>query len=251
MTIAITRAVPESIAHCELTHLARQPIDYAVASRQHAAYERALEALGCAIVRLPTLNDRPDSVFVEDVAIVVDELAILTHPGATTRREEVSSAKAALARFRPIASIEAPATIDGGDVLRIGRTIWVGLSSRTNRQAIDRLTTLLAPHGYEVRPVAVHGCLHLKSAVTALPDGAVLANPLAIDVSFFAEVVEIDSREPSAANVLTVGTTVLCAAAHPRTNERLAQRGYTLRTVDASELAKAEGALTCCSILIE
>lgn len=253
MTIAITRAVPTSITRCELTHLERQPIDFRAAERQHLRYEETLAALGCEVRRLPATDDFPDSVFVEDTAIVLDEIAIITRPGAESRRGETASAAEGLRPHRPLAYLEAPATLDGGDVLRIGKRIYVGISSRTDEVAVKQLRALAEPLGYHVSAVGVDGCLHLKSAVTALPGGAVLLNPNWVDASLFSpsEVIAIDPAEAYAANVLTIGDDVICAAAFPRTNARIASRGYRTHEIDVSELAKAEGALTCCSIIVD
>jgi dimethylargininase len=251
MRIALTRPVPTSIAHCELTHLERQPIDLAVAAAQHQQYERALAAVGCDVRHLPATDDLPDSVFVEDTAIILDEIAVMTHPGAESRRAETSSVAKALSQLRQLAWLEAPATIDGGDVMRIGKQLYVGLSTRTNERAIDSLRRILALYGYDVTPVDVRGILHLKSAVTPLPGGAVLLNGAFIDRSIFDNVIEVDSSEPMAANVLTIGDDVLCAQAFPRTRERLEKQGFRTTAVDLSELAKAEGALTCCSLILE
>jgi dimethylargininase len=248
--IAITRPVPNTIVLCELTHLARSPIDVPRARAQHAAYEAALAAAGCSIERLPAADDLPDSVFVEDTAIVFDELAVITRPGAESRRGETPWIAAALAKYRPLATIEEPATIDGGDVLRVGKDVYVGLSTRTNDAAVEQLTRILAPHGYRVHGVEVTGCLHLKSAATEAGDGVVLVNPDWIDPELFADSIFVDPDEPSAANVLRIGPTLFASAAFPLTNERLRQAGYTVRTIEADELAKAEGALTCCSIVV-
>lgn len=252
MTIAITRAVPRSIANCELTHLRRERIDVETADRQHEAYEETLRGLGCLIRRLPRSDDYPDSVFVEDTAVVLDEIAIITRPGAASRRGEIDSVAAVLAEYRPLAAIEEPATVDGGDVLRIGKRLFVGLSTRSGETAVSQMRRVAEPFGYRVDSVEVTGCLHLKSAVTALPNGAIVVNPKWVDASAFdaSEVVEIDPAEEYAANVLTIGNEVVCASAFPRTRERLEQRDYRTRAVDASELAKAEGALTCCSLLL-
>src|SRR3954468_17652518 len=169
MIVALTRAVPRSIERCELTHLQREPIDYARAVREHAAYEACLERLGCRVVRLPDLPDQPDSVFVEDTAVVVEGLAVIARPGAESRRGEVASTASALPAHRPLACIEPPGTLDGGDVLVTPGVVFAGISGRTNDDGARQLAAFLAPHGYRVVPVAVTGCLHLKSAVTALP----------------------------------------------------------------------------------
>ncbi|HEV8240768.1 MAG TPA: arginine deiminase family protein [Thermoanaerobaculia bacterium] len=256
--VAVTREVSPAFAACELTHLAREPIDVRVARQQHAAYVALLEELRCAVEHLPAEPSLPDSVFVEDAAVVVDELAVITRPGAASRRGETASVAAALARHRPLARIEAPATLDGGDVLRIGRRLFAGLSSRTSRDGVDQLAALLAPFGYAVEGVELDGCLHLKTAVTEVAEGTVIINPAWIGRARFAayEQIEVDADEPFAANALRVagdgtdGDTVVVPAAFPRTADRLAAHGLRVRTVDVAEIAKAEGGVTCCSILL-
>ncbi len=253
MPVAITREVSPAIGDCELTHLERTPIDVDVARAQHAAYEAALTALGCWIERLPAEPDLPDSVFVEDVAVVLDEVAILTRPGAESRRGERSTIERALAPHRDVVAIEAPGIVDGGDVLVSGRDVWIGLSTRSNRHAVDQFRAAVADHGYRVHAATVTGCLHLKSAVTAAGDGLLVANPDLVDVDQFGDhrCIAVDPTEPGAANVVRVGDSVLAAAAFPRTAERLSDAGLDVHLVDASELARAEGALTCCSLLFE
>ena len=177
MRIAITRSVPESLPRCELTHLERVPIDYARACVQHSEYEEAIRSLGCMLRHAPAAHDLPDSVFVEDVAIVLDEIAIVTRPGAESRRPERAGVAAILEEFRPLRAIEAPGTLDGGDVLRLGKTLYVGLSTRTNREGADQLRQLASALGYRVECLETVACLHLKSAVTAVHSDRVLANP--------------------------------------------------------------------------
>jgi dimethylargininase len=247
---ALTRSVPSSIIRCELTHLERQPIDLARARAQHAAYEQALIELGCTVEHLPAADDMPDSVFVEDTAIVFAELAVITRPGAESRRGETDSVAAALARYRRLAFVEAPGVIDGGDVLCVGRNVYAGLSTRTNEAAVEQLARILEPHGYRVRGVAVRGCLHLKSAATEAGDGIVLVNPEWIDAALFEESISVDPGEPYGANVLRAGGSLLAAAAFPLTNARLREAGFNVREIEAGELAKAEAALTCCSLLV-
>jgi dimethylargininase len=250
--VALTRAVPPSIARCELTHLAREPIDVARAAEQHRMYERALEALGCTVVRVDPAPDLPDSVFVEDAAVVLDEVAILCRPGAESRRGELEGVERALHPYRPVSRIEPPGTLDGGDVLRIGRRIWVGASGRTNEEGIRQLREIGARHGYTVHPLRVRGCLHLKTAVTQVGDDAVLLNPAWVDPGAFEafERIEVDPAEPFAANAVLVGDVVLHGAALLRTAARLRAHGIDIHPVDARELAKAEAGLTCCSILL-
>ena len=250
--LAITRAVSPALARCELTHLAREPIDVPGAGAQHAAYERALESLGCRVVSLAAEPDLPDSVFVEDTAVVVDELAVITRPGASSRRPETAAIACALAAYRPLAEIVAPGTLDGGDVLRLGRRVLVGRSGRSNDAGIAQLAALLRPHGYTVEGVSVSGCLHLKSAVTQVAPDAVLLNPAWVDPAVFAgwRAIEVDPSEPYAANALLIGDAAIYPLALPRTAARLERAGVRLVTVDVSELAKAEGAVTCCSIVL-
>lgn len=250
--IALTRDVSPALAHCELTHLERTPIDLEVARAQHDAYERCLADAGCVIQRLEAGVDMPDSVFIEDIAIVFDEIAVITRPGAPSRRAETPAVAEAVAPHRPVRRIEAPGTLDGGDVLRVGRTVFVGCSGRTNGAGIGQLRCTLRPLGYDVREIEVHGCLHLKSAVSAASDELLLVNRAwipAADLSGF-DVLDVHPDEGYGANVLRLADRVVHAAAFPRTRARLEQWGVRVQSVDVSELAKAEGAVTCCSILI-
>ena len=250
--IAFTREVSPTIVDCELTHLARTPIDVATARAQHQAYERLLASLGCDVRRVPAAPQYPDAVFIEDAAVVFDEIAVITRPGAESRRDETAAVEAALGALRPVAHITAPGTLDGGDVLSVGRSVFVGRTDRTNLEGISQLRAAIAPHGYTVRGIDVTGCLHLKTAVTAVDDTTVLLNPDWVDPAVFARfrVIEVDPLEPMGANVLRIGEHLVYGASYPRTQARLEQLGYALRTVDASELAKAEGAVTCCSVVV-
>lgn len=265
MVLALTRAVPTTIDRCELTHLERTPIDYARAVAQHDAYEDALRRVGCEVRRLPDAPEFPDSVFVEDTAVVFDDVAVITRPGAESRRAEVEAMAAALRPYRALKVIEPPGTLDGGDVLVTPGRVFVGISGRTNAAGARQLASHIAPFGFEVVEVAVRECLHLKSAVTALdlpPEGGsrLLINPAWIDPAHFSgfDLIETDPDEPAAANVLSVNGFVICAAEHPRTRARLEAlrqgseqaRGYAVLPVPAGELAKAEGGVTCCSVLV-
>ena len=250
--IAITRQVPASIAECQLTHVEREPIDVSRARQQHAEYEQALRTVGAQVVQLAEEPLLSDSVFVEDTAIVLDEVAVLMRPGAPSRRAEVASVAQALAPLRRVLEIGGEATIDGGDVLVLGRTLWVGRSSRTNAAGVAQLGALVAPFGYTVRAAAVHDALHLKTAVTQVGEGTVLLNPAWVYAPLFCDiaVVEVDPDEPFAANAVLVNGRVIHSLAFPRTQERLRARGIDVLGVDASELAKAEGGVTCCSLLV-
>ena len=249
--IAVTREVSPAMERCELTHLQRAPIDIGRARKQHQAYEHALRALGCRVETLPEEPELPDSVFVEDTAIVLDEVAIITRPGAASRRAETSSVAGALARYRKLLHIEAPGTLDGGDVLRVDRILYVGVSARSDRRAIEQLSALLPPLGYRVQPVAVHGCLHLKSAVTRLADDVLLLNPRWVERESFAGMhcIEVDEGEPFGANVLMIDNCAIYSSSHPRTAQRLRKHGIRVHTLDMSETEKAEGGITCCSLL--
>ncbi|HJT99430.1 MAG TPA: dimethylargininase [Rhodanobacteraceae bacterium] len=251
MPTAIIRDVSDTLGECELSWIERAPIDVARARRQHGAYREALERCGCRVVALAAEHALPDAVFVEDIALVLDEIAILTRPGAPSRRPESASIADALSRHRTLHAIDAPGTIDGGDVLRIGRTIHVGESARTNAAGIAAFEAIVAPLGYRVKPVRVRRCLHLKSAVTEVGDGLVLIDPDWIDRAAFEEYerIEIDPAETHAANGLFVGGRVIYPLSFPRTRQRLADAGVETVVVDVSELQKAEGAVTCCSLV--
>jgi dimethylargininase len=253
MLTAITRHISPSFGDCILTHLEREPIDVTLAARQHGAYVEALRSLGCRIVALPADPAFPDGVFVEDAAIVLDEVAIVTRPGDERRRDETASVAEALAPFRSLVRIEAPATIDGGDVLRVGRRIFVGRTPRTNAEGVQQFAAALEPHGYAVAPVAVRGCLHLKSACTRVADDLVIGHRAWVDPDALAGVtwMDVDAREPWAANQLLAAGTVVSPAGGPRTIERLRHRGLDVRAVDVTEIAKAEGGVTCCSLIFD
>ena len=251
--VAITRAVSSSIASCELTHLDRVPIDVARAREQHQRYVAALIDAGYHVEQLASTAEMPDSVFVEDIAVVFDQFAIVTLPGAVSRRAEVAAIAAALAPHRELEFITAPGTIDGGDVLVAGRQVFIGRSTRTNAAAIAQMRRLLTPRGYTLCDVAIDGCLHLKSAVTAIDDRTVLLNPAWMNREVFRnfEIVAVDPDEAYGANALRLRDRVIMPTAFPRTADRVASRGVHVVMVDASELAKAEGAVTCFSLIIE
>ncbi|HUJ49266.1 MAG TPA: arginine deiminase family protein [Bryobacteraceae bacterium] len=253
MLIALTRGVSSTLGDCELQELDREPIDIAKAIEQHRSYEGCLEELGARVVALPADARFPDGVFVEDPALVLDEIAVLTRMGAESRRGEGESIANALAEYRPLQWIREPGTLEGGDVMRIGKTLYAGLSRRTNQEGIAQLREFTAPFGYQVIGAPVHGCLHLKSACCYLGDETILANRAWIDASFFSEfrIIDVPEVEPRAGNVLRVGETLILPEAFPKTRELLEQCGFHVRTVDVSELAKAEGAVTCTCILFD
>ena len=251
MPMAITRDISPAIARCELTHLSRQPIDLAKARAQHDAYEQCLIEAGYQVVRLPAGPDMPDSVFVEDIAIVFGEVAVITRPGAESRRGETGAMEEALRRYRPLRSIESPGMLDGGDVLVMGTHVYIGESARTNRAAVSQMEGILGPHGYSVHGIDVRGCLHLKSAVTAVSDDTLLINREWAPAERFRSftLIDVDPLEPFAANALRLADRVIYPSMFPRTRARLDERGIRVCAVDVSELAKAEGAVTCCSLI--
>jgi dimethylargininase len=253
MLTAITRAVSPAIVNCELTFVARQPIDLAKAKTQHRAYQQLLEKCGARVISLPAEPALPDSMFVEDPAIVLQDLAVILPLGTETRRAEGASIAQALSKFRKLAYVELPGTAEGGDILQAGRRVFAGLSSRTNAEGIRQLAAILAPHGYEVISVKVTGCLHLKSAVTYIGRNTLLANRAWFDTKPFSgfEWIDVDPPEAHAANALAIHDTVIFPASFTRTRARIEQAGFHVTPLDISELQKAESGLTCSSLLFD
>lgn len=252
MAIAITREVSPRFDECEITHIERTPIDLNVARIQHHTYVNALRGLGCDVIELSAEPDLPDSVFVEDTAFILPEVAVITRPGADSRKPETETIVRALSPYIRMVQVRAPATVDGGDVLVLGKNIYIGLSTRSNQEAIRQLNDLLCEYGYTVRGIQLHDCLHLKSAVTRVDDGTLLINTNWVDTGYFVnfDLIEVDPSEPHAANCLPVGESIIFPTAFPKTRAKLEERGYKVVAVDVSELAKAEGAVTCCSLII-
>ena len=251
--MAITREVSASINDCELSFHARAPIDVVEAIAQHRAYQDCLAELGVRVVSLPAEPGLPDAVFVEDPAVVVDEVAVISSMGAASRRPEADSLAKALSRYRPLKHLTEPATLDGGDVLRIGRALFVGLSQRTNRAGITQLSELLRPYDYRVEAVELRDCLHLKSACSFVGNETLLINRSWIDTEAFRgfDLVEVADNEPNAANVLTLNEVVIMPTAYPKTRVLLEERGFVVRAIDVSELQKAEAGVTCCSLIFK
>lgn len=253
MFLAITRDVSPRFNECEITHIERSPINVVTAQSQHHEYIQALIGLGCAVLELPAETDLPDSIFVEDTAVVLPDIALLTRPGADSRKPETESIARALAPYRKIVRIQPPATVDGGDVLVLGKNIFVGMSTRSNTSAIDQMNQLLGKFGYKTQGVELHDCLHLKSAVTRVDDNnTLLINRNWVDVEIFEDydLIDIDPSEPFAANCLPINGAVIFPTAFPKTTVRLEARGYRIKPVVVDELTKAEGAVTCCSLIV-
>ena len=249
--MAITRPVSRSIDDCALSFQTRQPIDVAKASAQHRAYQDCLSTLGVQIVSLPAEPDLPDAVFVEDPAVILDEVAIISIMGAPSRRPEVPSIAVELSRYRPIKQLVEPATLEGGDVIHVGRSVFVGLSQRTNREGFRQLRDILRAYDYQVEAVDVDGCLHLKSACSYIGNNSILINRSFVDPEQFRgfDLIDVAEEEPAGANALLVNDVVIIPASFPKTRALLEQRGYCVRTIDLSELQKAEAGVTCTSLI--
>jgi len=249
---AITRELNEAIGSCELTFLPRVAIDSALAQRQHEHYQAALSSLGCDVIVVPTEQDLADSVFIEDTALVLDEIAVMLRPGPRSRRPELAGVECALKRYRSLVSIKKPGTLDGGDLLRVDKVIFAGLSSRSNENGIEQLRKIVSDYGYSVKTVETTKCLHLKSAVSAVAPDVLLINPEWVNRSAFEdyELIDVGTEEAHAANALLVGKSVIYPVSFPRTADKLVDRDIDVIPVDLSELQKAEGAVTCCSLLV-
>jgi dimethylargininase len=249
--LALTHVPSPRMDLGQRTHIERVPIEAGIAERQHSDYCRMLGRLGVDVVTLDVNRDLPDSVFIEDTAIVLDEVAVLTTMGVAARRAELAGIEPVLQKYRTVQRVEGPATLEGGDVLQVGRTLLVGVSSRTNIDGVRALEALVCRYDYQVTPVAVHGCLHLKTACTALPDQCLLVNPAWLDTSALGrfELIPVPDSEPWAANTLSINRTVCAAAEHQRTTDLIRARGFEVETVSLSQFLKAEGGLTCLSLL--
>jgi dimethylargininase len=246
------RRVPDSFVGC----IARRPpvpsLDPALARRQQDGYRTCLEEGGCAVVMLAADEAHPDCAFVEDTAVVLGEAALVTRPGHPSRRGEVGPVAEALASLRlRIALVEAPATLDGGDVLRVGKRLFVGESERSNAAGRAALERFAGPLGFQVVPVHIRGVLHLKSAATALDDGTVLAFPGAVETAAFRDlrVVTVGGDDPEAANVVRLPDGRILVAAHlPGSAAAVIAAGFAPAACDVSEFARADSGLTCLSV---
>jgi len=253
MVVAITREISSRFNECEITHIDRTPIDLDIARTQHKEYVQALAKIGCRVIELHEERDLPDSVFVEDTAFILPEVAVITRPGADSRKPETASIIQALSSHRPLVHVSAPATVDGGDVLVLGKNIYIGMSTRSTQEAVTQLQGLLDNYGYRVNGVKLTDCLHLKTAVTRVDDKTLIINKNWVDAAHFAEyeLIEVDSSESFAANCLPVKDVIIYPTTFPNTQKKLEQKGFKIVNVKLDELAKAEGAVTCCSLIIE
>jgi dimethylargininase len=253
MLTAITRRVSSALARCELSFIERKPIDMEKARAQHHAYEEALARLGARVISLPEEPELPDSMFVEDPAIVLDEVAVICPLGTETRRKEAPAIAAALEEFRKLAHVKLPGMLEGGDVLRVDKKVFVGITARSNPEGIRQLAVILEHFRYHLTAVPVTGCLHLKSAVTYLGRNTLLANR-----EWFAwrrlegfDWVAVDPSEPHAGNALAVGGSVIFPSSFPKTRAGIEAKGFKVLSLDIGELQKAESGLTCSSLLFE
>jgi dimethylargininase len=253
MLIALTRKPSPHLQRCQLTHLPRQPIDLAKAREQHGEYEFMLRGLQVHVQRLPALPRLPDGVFVQDTALVCDELAVTAPLVLPSRRPEAESTLMTLAWYREVVPFTGPATFDGGDILIADRNVFVGQTGRTNRTAFAEIRQLLEHElsAYRVRPVRVEGCVHLKSGCSYIGRDTMVINPRWVDVRALGgfDYIEVPADEPFGANTITVHDTVIVAASCPRTADAIARAGFSVITVDISEFEKAEGGVSCLSLL--
>jgi dimethylargininase len=250
--IALTHTPPAALERGERTFVSRSPIDFPLALRQHAAYCGLLSECGAQVITLDVNREHADAVFIEDTAVVLDEVAVMASPGAESRRPEPPGIEPELRKFREVRRIELPATLDGGDVVVTGKTILVGASDRTNEAGARALGEFAAPFGYQTRRVPLRDCLHLKSACCALPDGRLLVNPAWLGdgapLDDF-QLIDIPGDEPFAADFATVSDTVIMSATNPRTADMIRSHGFDVRATPLSEFEKAEGGVTCLSII--
>ena len=251
--LAITHVPSPNMQRGERTFVDELVVDYELSLRQHAEYRAALQRCGAEVIVLDVNRTMPDCVFVEDTAIVLRELAVMMSPGAESRRGEPAGIEPSLRQFREVRRVKRPATIDGGDVVVAGRSIYVGESPRTNSEGIAALRETLAPFGYSVTGVPVRQCLHLKTACSALPDGRFLVNAEWIDASPLPaeRLVSVPADEPWAGDVLMIGNQIILAEAFPQTADLLSGLGFETIPVAVSEFAKVEGGVTCLSLVFE
>jgi dimethylargininase len=250
-TVAVTRELTAAIGNCELTFLHRSAIDFALAQQQHRDYQSALSSLGCEVVVVPAPPGLADSVFIEDTALVLDDIAVMLRPGVASRQPEVAGVAEVLQQYKPLKAIEPPGTIDGGDLLRVGNRIFAGLSTRSNQSGIQQLRDIVSDFGMTVETVETTKCLHLKSAVSEVAPGTLLINTDWISSLAFKdfEMIPVDKEETHAANALRIGKNLIYPSSFPRTMDALVNRGIDVLPVDLTELQKAEGAVTCCSLI--
>jgi dimethylargininase len=253
MLTAITRAASQTIVNCQLTYLKRLEMDASKAIQEQLDYERRLVELGVQVVSLPNRSSLPDSVFIEDTAVILDEIAIIAAMGAPSRRQEIFDTAEALSNYRPLKFINQPGTLEGGDVMRIGRRLYVGESTRTNSNGISQMRDILRVYDYDVINVEVDGCLHLSTGCTYIGRNTILSNRNWIHTERIqgVEIIDVYPLEPWAANALLINGVVVVSKSYPKTRTLLEERGFKIKAIDISELEKAEAGLTCLSLLFQ
>ena len=251
-THAVVRGVPSTFDQAITPSAPAQPIDVRLAREQHLRYCSALKGVGLGLIRIESDDRFPDCVFVEDTAVIVGGKAVIAAMAAETRRGETDAVEQRLSEFLEIDYIEPPATLDGGDVLRIDTRVFVGLSERTNPEAANQLAAILKPDGFDIVPVPVHHVLHLKSACTHVGEDLILLRPGYLDEAAFDayRTIIVPDSEPHAANCVSINGRVLIPTGAPRTRAMLKEHGFTTIEVEISESRKAAGLLTCSSIIL-
>jgi dimethylargininase len=249
--IALTHVISPNIDQCELSFLERSPINYSRAVEQHEHYCELLRDCGLEVIELSMNRSFPDSTFIEDTAVVFDELAIMASMGVESRRGEIPGVESVLGYYRDIKHIRLPATLEGGDVLSIENKVFVGISPRTNISGFETIKEILEPFGYQVIPLAVNGCLHLKSACVAVDDETLLVNPRWLDLQPLRDfrIIPVPEDEPAAVNSLWINSTICMHSGHQKTIDLLANLKFSIKVVDISELLKAEAGMTCSSMI--
>jgi len=246
---AVVRPVPDSYDHCLRT--SQEPIDVQLAKRQHAEYCNALQKLGLKLIWIKGDNTLPDSCFVEDTAVILEEKAVICNMKAKSRANEVVEVAKVLEKLKEAHYIIPPATIDGGDVLKIEDKVLVGLSARTSENAVDQLREILEETDLKVFPVKIHNVLHLKSACTYLGNHYVLLSRGHFNTGILRDYkrIVVPKSEEYAADCLAINGTVLVAEGYPKTKKLIEKEGFPVKELDVSEFRKGEGALTCLSII--
>ena len=249
--ITLTHVISPNIDQCELSFLERTPINYKKAVEQHENYCDLLNDCGLEVIELSMNRSFPDSTFIEDTAVVFDELAIMASVGVESRRGEIPGVESVLGYYRDIQHIRLPATLEGGDVLRIEKKIFVGISPRTNIAGFETIKEILEPFGYQLIPLAINGCLHLKSACVAVDDETLLVNPRWLDLQPLRDfrIIPVPEDEPAAVNSLRIDSTICMHSGHQKTIDLLVNLKFSVKAVDISELLKAEAGMTCSSII--
>jgi dimethylargininase len=248
---AIVRNIPNSFPQCITAFSGKSPIDVILAQQQHELYCKTLVELGLKLVRIEADNSLPDCCFTEDAAIVTDVLGIISLPGTESRHAEIIEMEKALTSFKKIRHIAAPATIEGGDVLKIGKKLFIGNSARTNDEGIKQVANMVSELGYEVIPVKIRNTLHLKTVCTYLGNNCIIYADGHFDENIFAEYdkIIVPATESYCANTLVVNGKVLIPKGFPLTRSLIEKKGFSVIELDMSEIEKADGALTCLSVI--